>query len=299
MGLVVMLLAACGPNDAGGQTGTGQMGASSGTGQMETRISCPPGFVAVFGNTALGTDDFCVMQFEAKKGAGDVPVSQASNTPWVSITPPDAQSACEALAGTAGFSGTFSLISNPEWMTIARDIERVASNWSGGSVGSGHIPRGHSDGMPNEALAVTDETDPYDGTGNNSGETAGSGWEQRRRHDLSNGNTIWDLAGNIGEWVDWDATDTGFTTKQSNVSNSWRELTELSSSVTADDLQPIGGYDSSHSFGKWHGGEEQNSAVSRGHRWAGGRDTGVFTSDFRFTSNTQRSEIGFRCVYRP
>ncbi len=290
MGLVVMLLAACGPNDAGGQTGTGQMG---------SRINCPPGFVAVSGNTTLGTDDFCVMQFEAKIGAGDVPASQASNTPWVSITPPDAQSECEALPNAADFPGTFSLISNPEWMTIARDIERVASNWSGGSVGSGHIPRGHSDGTPNEALAVTDETDPYDGTGNNSGETAGSGWEQRRRHDLSNGNTIWDLAGNIGEWVDWDATDTGFTTKQSNVSSNWRELTELSGSVIADDLQPIGGYDSSHSFGKWFGGENQNSAASRGHSWAGGRDTGVFTIDFDLESRARHNEVGFRCVYRP
>src|SRR5690606_22739929 len=52
-------------------------------------------------------------------------------------------------------------------------------------------------------LDVVNTSDPYDSTGNNSGQAMGAGKEQRRVLTLSNGQEIWDLAGNIMEWTDW------------------------------------------------------------------------------------------------
>ncbi|POB14830.1 hypothetical protein [Halobacteriovorax sp. DA5] len=269
------------------------------TGTLGTgALSCPTGFIAVTGNGTLGTSDFCVMQFEARN-VSSTPRSNdadASSSPWVSINATTAQSECESMS-EGGFSGTFALISNPEWMTIARDIEGVASNWSGASVGSGHIPRGHTDNSPGSALAITSTADSYDGTGNNSGQAAGSGWEQKRTHTLSNGSTIWDFSGNVWEWVDWDSGSAGFTTGPTNGTASWQALTSLSGSVTANDLQSSGGYTSSQSFGQWYGGSA--GAALRGGRWSSGTNAGAVALSLNAAPSNTGTDIGFRCVYRP
>lgn len=263
-----------------------------------TGLSCPAGFVAVDGNGVLGTTDFCVMQFEAKQVSG-TPISQASGTPWVNISATTAQSECESIT-EGGFLGTFSLISNPEWMTIARDIENYAPNWSGGSVGSGHIPRGHSDNSPSNALAVTDTLDPYDGTGNNSGETPGSGWEQKRTHTLSNGSVIWDLAGNVWEWTDWDAGSAGFTTGPTDEAASVFQLSvNPTGSLTADDYKPDNDtYNSTNnSFGVWSGGS--GGAALRGGGWGNFTNAGAFALILVYSPSSSDSSFGFRCVYHP
>ena len=56
----------------------------------------------------------------------------------------------------------------------------------------------------------------YRGTGNYTTDAMGSGYEQRRTQYLSSGDVIWDVAGNVWEWVRYTQTDgvidTGFTT---------------------------------------------------------------------------------------
>jgi hypothetical protein len=89
------------------------------------------------------------------------------------------------------------LVSNGEWQAVARNIESNITNWSGGKVGEGTVPRGHSDATPYLSLPLTSEADPYYGTGN----SASSGSEQKRTHQLSTGDVVWDLAGNVQEWV--------------------------------------------------------------------------------------------------
>lgn len=266
----------------------------------ETSIDCPSGFVAVEGNGILGTNDFCVMKFEAKNNSG-IPVSEASGTPWVNITAPDAQTACEAMS-ESGFDGSFTLISNPEWMTIARDIEGTATNWSGGAVGSGHIPRGHSDGTPSGAVAVSDPNDPYSDTSNNAGEPAGSGWEQKRVHTLSNGSEVWDMAGNVHEWVDWDPSDSGFSIGPTDENSTWNELSvNPMGSLSLDDYKPNNDtYNSSNnSFGRWYGGggSPGGAAIRGGHRLSNA-DSGIFSFVLTPTPSAT-SGFGFRCVYRP
>ncbi len=155
--------------------------------------SCPTGFIPVPGNSTFGTDGgFCVMKYEAKSVSG-VPTSQAAGKPWGAITRTAA-----STASTSACSGCH-LIRGPEWMTIAANVLSVASNWSGGSVGSGFIYRGHTDVAPATSIAAsTDDTDGYYGTGDTSPS------DQRRTLRLNNGETIWDLSGNAFEYTSED-----------------------------------------------------------------------------------------------
>ena len=205
--LALALLSACGGGGGGGAAAP----ARTPWAFSDPPVECPAGYVAVFANEALGTGHFCVMAFEARNASG-APVSQAAGTPWTSILHAPAQAACEGVAGTGDFAGgTFTLISNPEWMALAREIENVPVNWSGGSVGNGHVPRGHSDNAPASVLGVADPDDAWSGTGQDGSEEPGLGWEQKRTHRTKSGGTVWDLAGNADELVDWDPSDAGFT----------------------------------------------------------------------------------------
>ena len=248
--------------------------------------NCPCGYVEVPANSSLGvTSNFCVMQFDAKN-VGGVAKSQALTSPWVSINQSNAKTACTNLG--VGYD----LISNPEWMTIARNVENVASNWSSGIVGTGMMPRGHSDGIPNNALEVTNIYDPYDQTGNNSGQAAGSGWEQKRTLTLSNGNVVWDITGNVWEWIDWTppttCTDMGVELSSVNCG------TDL---ATTDYMPSHPAYGTSQGMGRFYGGT--GGAALRGGYWYSGAGGGAFALGLNYSPSDTSAGFGFRCVYRP
>lgn len=180
------------------------------TGVCTVVISCPTNYVIVPGNSTFGTTDFCVMKYEAKITGNDVgttaynssmvPDSRATGTPWTNIS--QANAITEAQTACAGCH----LITEAEWMTIAANILSVASNWSGGAVGSGYVFQGHTDNAPaNTIAASTTDTLGYTNTGNTAGETAVAngveGNTQKRTHILSNGSVIWDFSGNAAEWT--------------------------------------------------------------------------------------------------
>lgn len=253
------------------------------------------------------------MQFEAKNDGSDNAISQAAGNPYVSIAADDGVAANDndafekcANMSESGYTGTFALISNPEWMTIARDLENVPSNWSGTVVGTGHIPRGHTDNSPANALPVTNPLDPYDGTGNNSGETEGLGWEQKRTHTLSNGSVIWDFSGNVLEWVDWSASDSVYSAAPTGcvdgeASSGWNHFDEVitgcSDGSDIDDVYPAGGYTMNQSFGAWYGGD--GGAAYRGGFWSYSTQAGAFTLLLNSPPSDSSIVLGFRCVYRP
>ena len=89
-------------------------------------------WVRVPGDSNYGTNDFCVMKYEAKDNLG-VPVSEAAGEPWANINQLDAITECASIG-----SG-YHLITNDEWMTVTTNAAAVGSNWSSGSVGTGTL----------------------------------------------------------------------------------------------------------------------------------------------------------------
>ena len=160
--------------------------------------NCPDNYILVPALSPYTTRDFCVMKYEAKQDSYGVVQSTYTGLPWTGINRATARSKCQNLG-----SG-HDLISNDQWQTIARNIAGVKSNWSGGALASGQLNAGHSDNAPPNSLAAAAlDSDPCNGTGET---CSSSDWNsQRRTHKLTNGKIIWDLAGNVWEWLSNDS----------------------------------------------------------------------------------------------
>jgi len=249
---------------------TGSILVARGVGNIKV-AGCGPGYIRVPGNATFGTSDFCVMQYEAKN-VGGVAVSQADTTPWVSITQTAAITACTAAGGH--------LITNNEWMTIARNIEQVASNWSGGSVGSGGIFRGNN-GLDDDL--GYDGDDPEFGTGRNT----------KARLTLSNGEQIWDLSGNVWEWTDDTCTQDLWYN-----SGAYIEWTNANlADYEKPNAGPAGAYTATQGVGRYYGCTANGNAFVRGGGWADTSTTGAFALLlFLAPASSSYTSLGFRCV---
>ncbi len=291
--------------------GAGSVGVGGGGAQL----TCPTGFVGIPGNSALGSNAFCVMKTEAKELAG-IPSAQPTNGPWTSISLSNANTKCQTISNV-GFTGTYALISNLEWMTIARNIENVSANWSGGAHGSGSLNRGHIDNSPTQALGLVDITDPFFGTGNAA--VNGSTWgDQKRTHLLSTGEEIWDFSGNVAEWVVWDPSTSPQTTtilyaQKAYYSNDGgpvaaaREFSLLDRFMNVGDLMKTASWQpaspaltSAHGIGTYTAGISTVGGPTRGGHWMETTNGGIYRLSLDTDPNfINYPTVGFRCVYRP
>jgi prepilin-type N-terminal cleavage/methylation domain-containing protein len=265
------------------------------TTETAANFTCPTGYIRVPGNSLYQTKDFCVMKYEAKTGSATVAATtQAAGTPTVSISQTNAISACNAN-NTGGATG-YGLINNREWMTIARNIEAQSVNWTGGAVGNGGLWRGHSDNNPSGALAASTDDDPYFGT-NNSGTSI-----ERRTHTLSNGETIWDLSGNVWEWT--SDTIQGQDKPNTSSGNLWQQWTAISNfgTLSYDLTRPSNpAWNSSQNMGQYYAGTVTGTttfAFLRSGAWAAATNAGVFTLRLANTPSDAIPYRGFRCVVR-
>lgn len=186
-------------------------------------------------------------------------------------------------------------------MTIAAN---VASNWSGGAVGSGALNRSHSDNDPALPLAASTDSSACSGTNQTCSDTTWN--DQRRTHKLSNNNVIWDLAGNVWEWVDYNNYE-----DKPSAAAAWAEYTAVTSSPTMakTSLAPsqaqkawwnnswngatngIGGY--------LAGTNNSGGALLRGGYWGYWTFAGVFATRQNSVPSYTDLDLGFRCVFRP
>jgi hypothetical protein len=252
-------------------------------------------WVAVPGDADYGTSDFCVMKYEAKE-VGGVATSQATGNPWVSISQTNSITECSDLGGD------YHLITNNEWMTIAANIANVADNWSGGSVGSGSLNRGHTDGSPNNALAAdANDNNACSGTGQT---CDGSTWNlERRTFKLSTGEVIWDFGGNVWEWTSYyepsgKATPTGF---------SYNEYPTVGDGATTTKAMLVptnavkswwnDSWDSTYGIGQYYAGTNgSGGALVRGGGWYSDAVAGVFTAVLDSAPSHTNTGRGLRCA---
>lgn len=189
--------------------------------------SCPEGFIKVPWNAEFNQPGFCVMKYEATYEdaiipvnssqwvvnfqAGKVPVSKPWLFPIWNLTQLEAITACKSIWEW------YHLITNNEWMTLARNIESVWSNWSWNSVWSwwifiwlNHIVNTLWCSAENSlwryqttwtTMAATLSSDTTKWWSNK-----WSDCDSKRQHILSNWEIIWDISGNVRENVNWANT---------------------------------------------------------------------------------------------
>jgi hypothetical protein len=234
-----------------------------------------------------GKTYFYVMQYQARNNGG-VPQSTGDGLPWVSISQLDAIQKSK----DAGYH----LITNWEWMAIARDIEQVPENWTGGAVGSGILKRGN---------VGTPDAGSYDGDNPETGIL-----NSKAILKLSNGEEIYHLSGNVWEWVD-DKIECGATSCPSSLmpyastpASEWVEFTNISTwgKYTKAELGPLGNYNSANGVGKIYtdydaaagSSDIYTHAFRRGGDWNNGAYAGVFALDLNNSPTNLNTNIGFR-----
>jgi hypothetical protein len=279
---------------------------------------CPTGYVWVPGSARFGTlPGFCVMKYEAKN-VGGVATSQAIGTPWVHISQRGAQDACRALGPG------FRLISDKEWMTIAENVLWQSANWcaSDGSL-CGNPPgtagrilsTGHNDNAPAAALAASTVDAQVcfgtvtAGTDTACGSVAGT---QRRTHTLSNGNVLWDIAGNVWEHTDNYVLESGQPQCSDGRVHAWGWCGYAPGDAEGHILRYNALNYIQPSNRDWHADqgigrifEISPTAASthatqrvflRGGFWTAGADAGAFTLHLIWGPTAADVHVGFRCA---
>ncbi|MFP4401734.1 MAG: archaellin/type IV pilin N-terminal domain-containing protein [Candidatus Nanoarchaeia archaeon] len=269
--------------------------------------SIPGDWIEVPGNSYFGTDNFCVMQFEAKDVSG-VATSQPSSTPWVIIDFPTARSACTDLnTEHSSLEGTFKMITNREWMTIARNAEQQSANWADGVVGSEVSSGG---GLKRGNVGI-DDSASYDGANpaDRSIET-----DTKAMLTLSNGEVIWDVGGNVYEWVDLLENGNTIDGNACSGGGGWYSYfgndgdsecsfvapySKDNATDTRYEMGPLGDYNANEGVGRIYSYDSTGRALLRGGGWGGGADAGAFTAFLDIAPLSEASLIGFRCSYEP
>ena len=258
--------------------------------------ACDEGWIP-FGNR-------CIMQYEAKKGTGNIATSVATGTPWVSIYQDVAKAECEKIGAH--------LITNAEWMAIARDIEAQDENWVGTGTARvlkmGNVGSNTNDSTAWYALGSADfEGNTKTGTNRDSDSPA--------RLVLSNGQSIWDFSGNVWEWVD-DKFDCGVEECPASLmpqpaTASYREFTAITSwgKYSRTEIAPSGSYNSTQGTGQIYttnnfaysseppaGYNSTIHAFVRGGDWGNGANAGVFALALSHSPSGSDPSFGFRCA---
>jgi hypothetical protein len=271
-------------------------------------ITCPTNYLALGPNTdVLVSDAFCVSKYEMKilgdnngnqaYSAAFVADSRVSGTPWVQINRNQSITECQALGGG------YDLISNAQWQAVAREIELAQTagvylNWSNGSTsGANALNRGHSDSTPNNALAASLDSDPCFGTGQAScANNTNADFTQKRTHTLSSGEVIWDVAGNVFEWVKQDIV----AGPPYEGADNYISQQPWTSGLNHPEMWgPFGNYTAKNSgeYGGLGFGVlgVSDGAVFRGGDWLNAV-SGVFFANLDFVPLFSYSGLGFRCV---
>ena len=245
---------------------------------------CPSNYVSVPALNGYTTQNFCVSKYGMKDSAS-LPTAQAAGLPWVLISRDQAISSCRSL-GTH-----FDLISNAEWQATALNIANQGVNWSSGIAYIGELNRGYSNNYSSGSSAASpDDNQACFGTGQ---VCSSSQWsDQRRTHVLSSGGVIWDLSGNVWQWVS-DNYSQGPSANQYIIDLTGVLRTQFGNNQIC---QTPGAGACGFGYGQFG---SPGGAIARGDTYAGGSGAGVFAVDLRDSPSYQNSIIGYRCVYHP
>ena len=234
-----------------------------------TTLTCPTNWVD-------SRHGFCVMQYEANSGT-TIGTIDTGGAPRGSITQAGAIAACSALG--AGYH----LITNTEWTLLARDIEKIGTNWSTGTPGLGTLKMGNN-GNSVEYISYA------------LGAIDSAASEATARLCLDSGCTsrLYHFSGNAYEWTN-DTCATGIGTgKWCN--SDWIEWTvaavagyEKQMAGPANALPAVG-------LGRYYGCSVNGNAFLRGGSWDDKANAGIFFLLLNSAPGGSGPDIGFRCA---
>ncbi len=282
-------------------------------------LDCPTGFILVPWNSTFSTTDFCVAKYEMSfpwltqtdatwdwntysylDNAGTKPavwsvVSAQWNSPIAEITQPEAIAECNAMWAW------YHLITNNEWMTIARNIEAQNINWSNGTVWSGSISNGISNDLTlwcawnwatNLPTASQWATITWD---------TNCGW--KNKHTLSNWQEVWDMSWNVWEHVNKANTIDGTNYNLWQTSVAWSSLWtwwDDDGIYTTTDMDNYGSsyhlWTASGMWNLYYANGVASNIFLRGAAASHGSNAGVFTLHLSRASTNQVRTVGFRCT---
>lgn len=260
--------------------------------------SCPTGWIKVPGESTpnYASNDFCVMKYEAKNVAGSAS-SQATSTPWVSISQTSAITACRALG--VGYD----LINNSQWMVLAEKLVTQTSNWTTGVIGEHLMISGNTMTSPGAPCAASaDDNLPYVDASCNPRSSANS-IALRRTMNLPNGNVIWDFSGNVWEWVNLiDLNDKPMA--GSNTAYSYNSAMTGTITLNPTQLYPYTRYfwdnswTSTKGIGYYYaGGNGSGGGLMRGGAVNYLDRAGIYAASLMSAPSSTATDVGFRCSF--
>lgn len=204
---------------------------------------------------------FEVGQYACTQGEDGKAAVTAAAVPWVRINFAEAKAACEK----AGYK----LITELQWLAIAHDAATQDCNWTKCKVGEGKLYRGLRKG--NGSNAQPGNIDPADE-------------KERRWLQLSNGERICDINGNVYQWVfdNVQGDDQGLIAKP---------FAEDSASL----LAPYPSMEKGMGWRPNAGANWSGRALIRGGCW----DSGSYAGAFRLRNDwpgNRSGYVGFRCT---
>ena len=249
-------------------------------------------------NNVASKTDWNTVRYEIWKTI----VSQAWKYPIANITQPQAITACESLWKW------YHLITNTEWMSLARNTELEAENWTGDAIWAWYLHNWVSNDTNRWCNAKWWNTE----TRNYATKT----WEWeitcnlKRKHKLSNGEYIWDLSWNVREHVNWtnniSSTDwvvstwnaCGWSNWYSWVWDDWAAWWTCSYSnwYTKSIYWPLWDYNANNGVGRIYSSASTNRIFLRGASAGDSSYVGVFTLHLGRNSASQARAVGFRCA---
>jgi hypothetical protein len=336
---------------------------------------CPAGFVLATGSKLYKTSDFCVMKYDAKcadianpsvglspqsgnscsglsvdggyagvyKNNGYNCACDTSNNKQIVSTKSGFPITYIAMADTTKNNAKtycqsqgWHVITNNEWMTIARNVEKIKNNWCDtNGTNCGFTPgtkgkilaSGHGDNL-NEpaasaggvgALVAGEDSQPCFGTTTDGSNTCGGKNSQKRTLSLSNGNILWDFAGNVWQWVDQmvERKNEPKSSSSGILDLGWLKSDfapgSLPSVISDNGIGGGLGYDAfrpsnptwntNNGVGRIYHYSALNDtseipyAFIRGGNWRHFDDDGAFTVHMSPPANTENiDDVGFRCV---
>ncbi len=285
---------------------------------------CPDWFIAVPANTEFNQNWFCVAKYEMTYSDATTPDScdtqypsacttnqdwntvryQAWKTiistnwkyPITNITQQQAIDACKSM-----WDG-YHLITNNEWMTIARSIESNPDNWSGKQLWVWNLYNWVSWNTTLWCNATWWNTEPRT-YATKTWPWTDSTCNLKRKHTLSNWQEIYDLSWNVREHVN-KANTLDWTNY-----NNWQTVVTWSSNWIAWDDDWVYAQADMKKYGSslylwtaywlwnlYYANWVASNIFLRGAAANNGTNGGLFTMYLTRTSGTQHRHAGFRCA---